>query len=156
MKLITMLPDVPDGTAADQISAPMLNGDPVRLSCSTGAAETPPIVMEVTGVRPLALNPHPTATAITRLLAAEPKLFDVYVFESVGLVVSKVVSTAVRAKEKDDADFGPANISTPLALTGATTAKTIAPRAIKNVRSLRMAVSMTSGPERPDAAKGDR
>jgi len=28
--------------------------------------------------------------------------------------------------------------------------------AIKNVRSLRIAVSMTSGPERPDAAKGDR
>jgi len=34
-------------------------------------------------------------------------------------------------------------------------AKTIAPRAIKNVRSLRIVVSMTSGPERPDADKGE-
>jgi len=46
--------------------------------------------------------------------------------------------------------------STPLALAGETIAKTIAPRAIKNVRSLRIVVSMTFGPERPDAAKGDR
>jgi hypothetical protein len=32
----------------------------------------------------------------------------------------------------------------------------IAARAIKNVRNLRIEVSMASGPERPDAARGDR
>ena len=39
---------------------------------------------------------------------------------------------------------------------GEYTANAAAARAIKNVRSLRKAVSMTSGPERPDADEGDR
>jgi hypothetical protein len=53
---------------------------------------------------------------------------------------------------------GPGNIKPPpsCAEQGAMNAKEIEASAIQSVRSLRIVVSMTSGPERPDAAKGDQ